>query len=219
VGNSTVAPSLFDEAPPLKEALQEGAFLLRGFVTEKAAELVAEIHQLLKVSPLRHMQVRGGRSMSVAMSNCGKLGWLSDQNGYRYDEIDPLTGRPWPAMPAIFLQASVAAAAEAGFADFAPDACLINRYEPGAQMGLHQDKDETNLSAPIVSVSLGLRATFLFGGTRRNDPRRRVPLESGDVVVWGAAARLVYHGIAKLQPGEHPLTGSCRYNLTFRRAR
>ena len=164
------------------------------------------------------MTVRGGHRMSVAMTNCGRLGWTSDENGYRYTATDPQTGRPWPDMPALFLRIAQTAAAQAGFQGFDPDACLINRYEPRAKMGSHQDKDEKDLNTPIVSLSLGLPATFLFGGPRRSDPVQRYRLESGDVVVWGGPARLNYHGIATLRDGEHPLTGNIRYNLTFRKA-
>ncbi len=164
------------------------------------------------------MAVRGGRRMSVAMTNCGALGWVSDESGYRYSPVDPLSKTPWPEMPPEFRDLATRAAAEAGFPDFAPDACLINRYAPGAQMGLHQDRDESDFAAPIVSVSLGLPAVFLFGGMRRSERPRRIALESGDVVVFGGPARLAYHGIAKLAAGAHPLAGAYRLNLTFRKA-
>jgi DNA oxidative demethylase len=157
--------------------------------------------------------------MSVAMTNCGCYGWVSDASGYRYDAIDPESGKPWPAMPAPFRKLAEDAAAEAGFPGFAPDACLINRYQPGARLSLHQDRDERHLGAPIVSVSLGLPATFLFGGLKRSDPTRRYRLEHGDVVVWGGPARLAFHGVAPLAEGEHGLLGRQRINLTFRRAR
>ena len=157
--------------------------------------------------------------MSVAMTNCGSLGWVSDRRGYRYDARDPLSGRPWPAMPAAFLEMAKTAARAGGFPAFEPDACLINRYEPGARLTLHQDKDESDFRAPIVSVSLGLPATFLFGGDSRKDKQRRVPLQHGDVVVWGGAARLHHHGVLALKDGVHALLGSMRLNLTFRRAR
>jgi alkylated DNA repair protein (DNA oxidative demethylase) len=155
--------------------------------------------------------------MSVAMTNCGRLGWVSDRNGYRYSPVDPDTGAPWPVMPAAFIEIAVRAAAEAGFADYDPDACLINRYIPGAKLSLHQDRDEKDAWAPIVSVSLGLPAVFLWGGKRRSDPVRRLHLESGDIVVWGGPARFVYHGVAPLMDGQHPLTGATRINLTFRK--
>jgi alkylated DNA repair protein (DNA oxidative demethylase) len=157
--------------------------------------------------------------MSVAMTNCGALGWVSDPTGYRYSECDPATGRPWASMPASFASLARRAAAAAGFPDFAPDACLVNRYEPGARLTLHQDKDERDFGEPIVSVSLGVPATFLFGGARRKDPVARVPLEHGDVVVWGGPARLRYHGVAPLARGEHWFAGGARMNLTLRRAR
>jgi alkylated DNA repair protein (DNA oxidative demethylase) len=157
--------------------------------------------------------------MSVAMTNCGELGWVSDRTGYRYDPIDPQTRQPWPAMPEVFRTLARDAAATVGFAGFRPDACLINRYEPGTKLSLHRDYDERDASAPIVSVSLGVPATFQWGGLRRNDRTRRVPLEHGDVVVWGGPSRFVYHGIAPLKEGHHSLTGTQRINVTFRRAR
>ncbi len=200
------------------EQLGDRVFLLNGFARESAADLVAAIAEVAAGSPFRFMAVRGGHKMSVAMTNCGHLGWVSDESGYRYDPLDPVSREPWPAMPAIFHDVAVAAAARAGFATFEPDACLVNRYEPGARMGLHQDKNEQDYGAPIVSVSLGLPATFLFGGMRRADRPQRIRLESGDVVVWGGPARLAYHGIAQLPDGEDPLTGRSRLNLTFRKA-
>jgi DNA oxidative demethylase len=200
------------------EKLTEGAQLLRGFARANASELVAAVREVAKSAPFRHMTVRGGHKMSVAMTNCGPLGWVSDENGYRYEAMDTLTGLPWPAMPDVFRELAGNAAVQAGFHGFDSDACLVNRYEPGAQMGLHQDKDERDFEWPIVSVSLGLPALFLFGGTRRSEHPRRFLLENGDVVVWGGQARLVYHGVAKLVDGDHPITGRCRLNLTFRRA-
>lgn len=213
--------SLF-EGEPLDEgvhqSLGDGAVLLCGFASDRVPDLLNALGQITAASPFRHMAVRGGRRMSVAMTNCGSLGWISDETGYRYDVIDPLSGCNWPEMPAAFEQLATAAAAEAGFKNFAPDACLVNRYEPGAQMGLHRDADEGNYAWPIVSVSIGLPAVFLFGGLRRRDPLRRLRLESGDVVVWGGPTRLAYHGVAKLANGNHPLTGPFRINLTFRKA-
>ena len=164
------------------------------------------------------METPGGFRMSVAMSNCGTLGWVADQTGYRYQAVDPESALPWPAMPALFQQLAADAAAQAGFANFAPDACLINRYEVGARMSLHQDKDERDLTQPIVSVSLGLPAVFQFGGLKRTDPVSRVTLTHGDVVVWGGVDRLRYHGVLAIKAGEHPLLGACRLNLTFRKA-
>lgn len=194
------------------------AILLRGAVSAEASGLVAAIGEIAEVSPFRHMSVRGGFRMSVAMTNCGHLGWTSDEKGYRYSEIDPETGQSWPAMPGLFVQVAERCASEAGFHDFQPDACLVNRYRPDARMTLHQDKNEIDMSQPIVSISLGLHATFLFGGMTRKERPRRIRIESGDVVVWGGASRLTYHGVAALSEGDHPLTGPFRYNLTFRKA-
>jgi DNA oxidative demethylase len=201
-----------------REPLAEGALLLRAYASPRQADLIAAVEQLLAVSPFRNMITPGGQRMSVAMTNCGLAGWVSDRRGYRYDRSDPLTGNPWPAMPQALLDLAVSAASEAAFPDFQPDVCLINKYEPGTKLSLHQDRDEHDFSAPIVSVSLGLPAVFLFGGLSRGDKPRRIRLESGDLVVWGGPARLTYHGIAPLADGVHPLTGRCRINLTFRKA-
>jgi len=192
--------------------------LLRGFAWTDATALMKALEQVLAVSPFRHMITPGGFRMSVAMSNCGRVGWVTDRAGYRYDPIDPTTGQPWPSLPALFMRLATRAAAAGGFKGFAPDVCLINRYEPGAKLTLHQDRNECDFTAPIVSVSLGVPALFLFGGVRRSDRPRRVQLEHGDVVVWGGPARLVFHGVAPLAEDEHPLTGCCRINLTFRKA-
>ena len=210
---------LFDNEPlpPSREPLEEGAVLLRGFATAAAPALLAEVARIAEAAPFRHLVVPGGHTMSVAMTNCGRVGWVSDRSGYRYDPLDPASGVPWPAMPAAFLDLARRAAADAGFADYAPDACLINRYLAGARLGLHQDRDERDAWAPIVSVSLGLPAVFLWGGKRRADPVRRLRLESGDVAVWGGPARFIYHGVAPLKGGTHPLTGEARINLTFRK--
>jgi len=199
--------------------MAEGAVLLRGFARPSESELIAALRDIAGSAPFRHMVTPGGHSMSVAMSNCGNLGWVTDRSGYRYDANDPETGKPWPAMPASFRHLAGQAAAQAGFQDFLPDACLVNRYEPGARMSLHQDKDEDDFGAPIVSVSLGLPAIFLFGGLKRSDKPRRFRLEHGDVVVWGGSSRLVFHGVAPLADGEHALTGRQRINLTFRKVR
>ena len=199
------------------EQLEEGAVLLRGFAAAEAPALVDEVARIAQAAALRHMVTPGGYTMSVAMTNCGRLGWVSDGTGYRYTPVDPDTGVPWPAMPALFLDIAVRAAAEAGFANYDPDACLINRYVPGAKLSLHQDRDEKDAWAPIVSVSLGLPAVFLWGGKRRSHPVRRLHLESGDIVVWGGPARFVYHGVAPLKEEQHPLTGAARINLTFRK--
>lgn len=208
---------LFGEEPPSREPIEEGAVLLRGFATAEAEALVAEVERIAGLAPFRHLVVPGGHTMSVAMTNCGRTGWVSDRTGYRYDPIDPASGKPWPPMPELFLDLARRAAAGCGFPEYDPDACLINRYSPGAKLGLHQDRDENDSWAPIVSVSLGLPAVFLWGGRRRSDPVRRMLLESGDVAVWGGPARFVYHGIAPLKAGQHPLTGDVRLNLTFRK--
>jgi alkylated DNA repair protein (DNA oxidative demethylase) len=206
-----------DPVPPSCERLEEGAVLLRGFATANAAALVDEVARVTQVAPFRHLVTRGGYTMSVAMTNCGRVGWVSDASGYRYDPIDPDTGQAWPPLPASFLDLAVRAAAAGGFPDYDPDACLINRYVAGSKLGLHVDRDEKDQYAPIVSVSLGLPAVFLWGGKRRSDPLRRLRVESGDVAVWGGPARFVYHGVAALKDGEHPLSGAARINLTFRK--
>lgn len=209
---------LFEAEPaPACDTLAEGAVLLRQFADNDAALLNA-LRELIVAAPLRHMVTRGGYRMSVAISNCGDAGWVSDRRGYRYDRNDPESGRPWPAMPAAFAALATRAAAKAGFDDFAPDACLINSYVPGARMSLHQDKNERDFDAPIVSVSLGLPATFLFGGATRSQRPLRCRLQHGDLVVWGGPARLAFHGVAPLADGEHALLGRQRINLTFRKA-
>jgi alkylated DNA repair protein (DNA oxidative demethylase) len=210
---------LFDEsfALPQREELEEGAVLLRGFAAARAVELLEEVARIAAAAPFRHLVTPGGHTMSVAMTNCGRVGWVSDRKGYRYDPVDPDTGKHWPAFPKPFLALARGAAAEGGFADYQPDACLINRYVAGAKLGLHQDRDEDDAWSPIVSVSLGLPAVFLWGGKRRTDATRRIKVESGDVVVWGGPARFVYHGVAPLKAGEHGLTGAARINLTFRK--
>lgn len=212
--------ALFDETPAdAREALAPGAWVLRGFALAHGDALMREIAKITVTSPFRHLVTPGGKTMSVAMSNCGAVGWFSDRRGYRYTAIDPETGTPWPPMPALFLRLAREAADAAGFGGYAPDVCLINRYDPGTRLTLHQDQDERDHHAPIVSVSLGLPATFLFGGATRKEPQRRVPLVHGDVVVWGGPSRMRYHGVLPIKDGEHPLTGTRRYNLTFRVAR
>lgn len=198
--------------------LAPGAALLRGFALDDAAALLAAIDTVAALAPLRHMVTPGGYTMSVATTSCGDMGWTSDAQGYHYAEYDPETGLPWPAMPALFGTLARDAAAQAGFPGFEPDACLINRYAPGARLTLHQDRNERDFGAPIVSVSLGLPATFLFGGIKRADPTLKLHLVHGDVVVWGGPARLRFHGVLPLAHGTHPLTGACRINLTFRKA-
>jgi alkylated DNA repair protein (DNA oxidative demethylase) len=213
---------LFDsvsEQQASRQQLAEGAVLLRELAARRESELVAALHDVVAEAPFRHMETPGGHRMSVAMTNCGSVGWITDRTGYRYGRSDPETARPWPAMPLPFRELAGQAAAEAGFSGFSPDACLINRYQPGARMSLHQDRDEHDFGAPIVSVSLGLPAIFLFGGMKRSDKPRRFRLEHGDVVVWGGPARLAFHGVAPLADGEHGLMGRQRINLTFRRAR
>lgn len=199
-------------------ALGADAVVLRGFACDVEAELLADLRAVTALAPFRNMVTPGGYTMSVAMTNCGTAGWVTDLRGYRYTRNDPVSGRPWPRMPATFLSLATRAALAAGFEDFMPDACLINRYAPGAKLSLHQDKNEADYTAPIVSVSLGLPAKFLFGGLRRSDRVTRVELRHGDVVVWGRSARLAYHGVDTLKEGDHPATGRCRFNLTFRKA-
>lgn len=201
-----------------REIMGEGAVLLRGAALPLASDLTGALGQVTALSPFRHMVTPGGFTMSVAMTNCGAAGWVTDRTGYRYDPIDPETGRPWPAMPASFLALATAAAADAGYPGFEPDACLINRYAPGARLSLHQDKNERDFRNPIVSVSLGLPAVFQFGGLKRNDPVTRYPLRHGDVAVWGGPSRLRFHGVAELKDGDHDLLGRMRINLTFRGA-
>jgi alkylated DNA repair protein (DNA oxidative demethylase) len=212
---------LFPDEPavePRDKTLAPGAMLLGGFARARVAALMEALEDVTAQAPLRFLTTPGGYRMSVAMTNCGAAGWVSDRTGYRYDELDPLSGHKWPAMPAVFAQVAAEAATSAGFTSFAPDACLINQYEPGSRLSLHQDKDERDYSAPIVSVSLGLPAVFLFGGGLRTDRTQRVPLAHGDVVVWGGPARLRYHGVLPLKDGLHPVLGRRRINLTFRRA-
>jgi alkylated DNA repair protein (DNA oxidative demethylase) len=213
---------LFDsvgDALPSREAMADGAVLLRGFARASQHELLRALDGITAQAPFRHMSTPGGFEMSVAMSNCGDRGWITDRKGYRYGADDPVSGKPWPPMPPAFRTLAEQAAVEGGFAGFAPDACLINRYEPGARMSLHQDRDETDFSAPIVSVSLGLPAIFMFGGLKRSDKPARYRLEHGDVVVWGGPSRLFFHGVAPLADGEHAMLGRKRINLTFRKAR
>ncbi|MHC8306139.1 DNA oxidative demethylase AlkB [Pseudomonas sp. PB3P13] len=221
-----MTPDTFDlftdaepEQPPRHEKIGEQSCVLRGFALPWLERLLPALETVLTSAPLRQMITPGGFTMSAAMSSCGTWGWTTDRRGYRYTREDPQTGRSWPAMPEAFMQLAQAAAREAGFADFLPDACLINRYVPGAKMSLHQDKDETSYAAPIVSVSLGLPAMFLFGGFERSDKTRRVPLLHGDIVVWGGVDRLRFHGVLPIKQGHHPRLGEQRINFTFRTAR
>jgi alkylated DNA repair protein (DNA oxidative demethylase) len=206
------------EPAPAVQLLSEAAVVLRGFARDTAARLVAEVDGITAVAPFRNMVTPGGFRMSVGMTNCGRAGWVTDRKGYRYEPVDPITGMPWPALPECFRHLAATAAEAAGYPGFEPDACLINLYEPGTRLSLHRDENERDMTAPIVSVSLGLPAIFMFGGNRRGDRPQQVLLESGDIVVWGGLDRLVYHGVAPLADGYDPLTGSRRINLTFRKA-
>jgi alkylated DNA repair protein (DNA oxidative demethylase) len=214
---------LFDSLPASEDAddvnLAPGAVILRGFARPHEAALRDALRDIVARAPFRHLITPGGHRMSVAMTNCGAVGWVSDRRGYRYSPVDPDSGQPWLPMPDVLTRLAGDAALRGGFADFRPDACLVNRYEPGAKLSLHQDKDELDLDAPIVSVSLGLPAVFQFGGMARSDRPVRHRLVHGDVVVWGGSSRLAYHGVLPLADGEHPLLGRQRINLTFRKTR
>ena len=214
---STLFDSIRDPGLP-RDLLGPGTAILNGFALGRETELAFVMQAITKLAPFRHMITPGGFRMSVALTNCGTYGWVTDRTGYRYDSIDPETGQHWPGMPGDFLELARDAASAAGFPSFNPDACLINRYEPGSRLTLHQDKNERDFTQPIVSVSLGLPATFLFGGMERSDKTVRVPVHHGDVIVWGGPARLRYHGINPLKDGVHPTFGGYRYNLTFRAA-
>lgn len=217
---ASIAPDLLSglSVGSAMEPIGDGAVVLRGFVASQAGDLLRHVARIVAVAPFRHMVTPGGYTMSVAMTNCGDLGWVTDRAGYRYQRTDPLSGTAWPDMPDAFRSVAADAAAKAGHAAFVPDACLINRYEPGTKLSLHQDRNERDVEAPIVSVSLGIPATFLFGGMRRGDRPRRLRLDHGDIVVWGGPTRLAFHGVEPLDEGVHPATGRCRINLTFRRA-
>ena len=203
-------------APPAEERLRAGVVLLRGFAADEA--ILDAVRAVQAAAPPRRMVTPGGYTMSVAMTSCGALGWVTDRSGYRYDPVDPVTGRSWPAMPPVLRALAFRAAEAAGFAGFAADSCLINRYEPGARLTLHQDRNERDYTQPIVSVSLGLSAVFLLGGNKRTDPTQAVALSHGDVFVFGGPARLAFHGVKPLKAGEHPRLGASRINLTFRKA-
>jgi alkylated DNA repair protein (DNA oxidative demethylase) len=209
----------FPQVRASREEMAEGAMLLRAFIGDAEAELIAALRAIVAVAPFRRMCTPGGHQMSVAMTNCGTAGWVTDRTGYRYNADDPETGKPWPAMPSLFRELADRAAVTAGFPGFTPDVCLINRYVPGARMSLHQDKDELDFTAPIVSASLGLPAIFMFGGLKRGDKPRRFRLEHGDIAVWGGPSRLFFHGVAPLADGDHPVMGPQRLNLTFRKIR
>ncbi|MCR6700917.1 MAG: DNA oxidative demethylase AlkB [Dokdonella sp.] len=209
---------LFDTHEDGRLRLGDQAFVLRGLARDRAGALLEAVATVARCAPLRRMQTPGGYTMSVAMTNCGVLGWTSDRRGYRYAPVDPLSGQPWPPMPPPLRRLAADAAAARGFAGFEPDACLINEYRPGTRLALHQDRDERDFAAPIVSVSLGMDAVFLFGGHARGDRAMPVPLTHGDVVVWGGVDRLRFHGVRPLRDIPHPLLGSRRINLTFRKA-
>lgn len=219
--NNRMTMNLFDrrvDVEPRQEQLGRGATVLRNFAGFEDKALLSAVQDVIAQAPFRYMITPGGFRMSVAMTNCGSLGWVTDETGYRYDVIDPVSGRRWPRMPNAFLALATRAAAQTGFCQYRPDACLINRYEPGAKLSLHQDKNEHDYTQPIVSVSLGIPAIFLFGGLKRADKAVRVELTHGDVVVWGGPARLRYHGVLPLKEDYHPLGGGHRINLTFRKA-
>lgn len=211
---------LFADNEPVQQAraeqIGEQSWVLRGFALPQVEQLLTGLDAILAAAPLRHMVTPGGFSMSVGTSSCGQLGWITDRSGYRYSSVDPLSGLPWPSMPAVFADLAHEAAERAGFTDFQADSCLINQYVPGAKMSLHQDKDEKGYAAPIVSLSLGLPAMFLFGGFERSDKTQRIPLLHGDMVVWGGVDRLRYHGVLPIKPGRHPFLGERRINITFR---
>jgi alkylated DNA repair protein (DNA oxidative demethylase) len=202
-----------------EEELGPSAVVLRGFACRDETAILDALRAIERAAPFRHMITPGGFRMSVAMTNSGAFGWVTDRTGYRYASADPESGQPWPRMPDVFVALAQEVAARAGFERFTPDSCLINRYLPGARLSLHQDRDERDFTQPIVSVSLGIPAVFQFGGIRRNEKPRRVPLAHGDVVVWGGPARLNHHGVLPLKENVHPLLGACRINLTFRKAR
>ncbi|MFN3201606.1 MAG: DNA oxidative demethylase AlkB [Bradymonadia bacterium] len=204
--------------PPPREAFAEGALLLRGYALDLAPTLLDDVTRLGAISPPRQMSTPGGLQMSASLTNCGALGWTSDASGYRYSPIDPMTGAPWPPIPAHWLDLAQRAASEAGYTCFEPDVCLVNRYPPGSRLGMHQDKDERSHDHPVVSVSLGITATFVFGGVRRRDAVQSLPLHHGDVAVWGGPSRLAYHGVRPIATGHHPMVGPWRWCLTFRKA-
>lgn len=218
--DNDVTDDLFDDfAEQRRLQIAPGAMLLRGFAGPEATALLAAVQDIVAQAPFRHMTTPSGYRMSMAVTSCGAVGWVSERSGYRYAAHDPEGGAPWPPLPPLFMALARQAAQAAGFPGFDPDSCLINRYAPGAKLSLHQDQDEHDFSAPIVSVSLGLPAQFLFGAVARKARVQRLPLRHGDVVVWGGPARLAYHGVAPLDDGQHEATGRCRINLTFRKAR
>lgn len=198
--------------------LADQAWHLEGYAIEQDHNIRTLLRAILKQSPFRQMKTPGGQLMSVKMTSCGDVGWVSDHLGYRYQAVDPMSNLSWPTMPEAFKTLAKNAASAVGFEHFEPDSCLINLYQAGTRLSLHQDKDELDFTQPIVSVSLGLPATFLFAGLQRSSPQTRVVLHHGDVVVWGGDSRLAYHGVLPLESGEHDLFAQCRVNLTFRKA-
>jgi alkylated DNA repair protein (DNA oxidative demethylase) len=220
-GTTPITLDLFADAPPQTPGIEQigtHAFVLRSFATPMIERLLTALQEVVSRAPFRHMVTPGGFTMSAALTSCGSVGWTTDRHGYRYNAIDPQTGQPWPEIPPAFLELAQTAAAACDFPGFVPDACLINRYTPGAKMSLHQDKDEQDYRWPVVSVSLGLGAVFQFGGMQRKDKPQRIPLLHGDVVVWGGEDRLRFHGVLPIKPGSHPLLGEQRINFTFRKA-
>lgn len=209
---------LFSTIEPAHQTFASGLVYLRGFALNNEADLLADLNRVVTAAPLRTMMTPMGYPMSVATTSCGALGWIGDATGYGYSAVDPLSQLPWPDMPDSFIQLAQAAANSAGFRNFIPDACLINQYQIGTKMGLHRDKDERDFTQPIVSVSLGIPARFQFGGSKRSDKPIQMLLRHGDVVVWGGVSRMYYHGVMTVLPNQHPLLGSTRINLTFRKA-
>ena len=210
-----------DEAlqqPARREQIGEQSYVLRGYALPWLERVLPELRAVLVQSPFRHMVTPGGFTMSAALSSCGALGWTTSPQGYRYSPLDPERQQPWPSMPAVLRELAINAASAAGFDGFAPDACLINRYVPGARMSLHQDKNERDYNAPVVSLSLGLPAVFLFGGHQHSDKTQKISLFHGDVAVWGGVDRLRFHGVLPIKEGAHPRMGPQRINLTFRTA-
>jgi DNA oxidative demethylase len=204
--------SLFDENHA-QVPLAEGAVWMRGFAEPIADKLSETILKLLEDYPPQTMMTPMGCPMSVKTTSLGQLGWVGSDKGYGYARLDPTTNLPWPEIPNSLLHLAKNAAELAGYRDFEPDCCLINVYNIGTKMGLHQDKDERDFTQPIVSVSLGIPATFLFGGAKRHDPKQKCLVQHG-----GGRSRRFYHGINVIKAGRHVLLGERRYNLTFRRA-
>jgi len=210
---------LFSDELDKQVKLAEGAVWLRGFALPEADALWALVSAHLATHPPQQMMTPMGYPMSVKTTSLGDYGWVGNATGYGYARLNPVTNQPWPPIPTLLLSLAQRAANAAGYADYCPDTCLINLYQTGAKMGLHQDKDELDFTQPIVSVSLGVPATFLFGGAKRTDKTAKIPLTHGDVVVWGGASRRYFHGVNAVKLGQHPLLGALRCNLTFRKAK